>query len=44
MTAPNESRDCVRCGVLMHCPRKATVLCVDCRELLTKTERLVWAA
>lgn len=39
-----EARLCARCGWLMPCPRKNTVLCVDCREVLTRAERALWAA
>ena len=44
MRRRNEARPCSRCGWLMPCPRKNTVLCVDCKEVLTGAERLLWAA
>lgn len=38
-----DSRACVRCGLEREA-RKSSVLCRDCRDVLTVDERRAWAA
>jgi DNA-directed RNA polymerase subunit RPC12/RpoP len=34
---------CARCGIDRKPSRKTSVVCADCREVLTPQERKIWA-
>lgn len=43
-TTPKQTITCARCGLVRGAGGNSAVLCRDCRDVLTKQERALWAA